>query len=578
MSTDWAGAAQAGQPRPWPVRLFAPVWRHAFVTPVSSGRLRGHGWPSGLQFAVAISLVGYLGLGLLVIASGVVQRLAPASLTLDIHPVGLLGTLGAFWLASFCLVAAARQARGWRWPLLGVALVIGGVLSAQLFGLVAAWPLTSVVLGVLGLVWVAVLVVALAGSRRVGSIRRHYLLLGLVGVATLAPVLVQTVLFALGGSRGLADAEFALTGIYGALLVILVITLPVAYAAGASFVQITLSVAAWAAIGSAEMLGRRARAGLPVLCAVLLVGNVVAVIFDESSLQSWTHSAVIALVAGLASWWWLRRARLRGPVERPTPTTMGEHLASSALLLGVVFSVWYPIRMVMGWLIVADISPNAVAFALGAVAALLLAERCARRGQSAGAAVFAPVSVACATMAVYNYLPTQYGYGLAHRELSAIAAAGVLVMVGVHLVRRTLSQQVWLLTAIGLLACLLLPWREPIAEPLAALFGFSAVGVLFFGLIWRVLTEADWANHESAGLPRTSRVLIFCAHALLAAGATVALAYSADRELLHLDLDFYATIGGRVLGFAVPVAVVVGLTEMARYRLDPSAALASNSG
>ena len=75
------------------------------------------------------------------------------------------------------------------------------------------------------------------------------------------------------------------------------------------------------------------------------------------------------------------------------------------------------------------------------------------------------------------------------------------------------------LFAIGLLVCVLLPWRQLIAEPIPALLGFSAVAVLFTGLLWRFLTEADWANNASPRAPRAARVLIFCAYALIAGTA-----------------------------------------------------------
>lgn len=42
------------------------------------------------------------------------------------------------------------------------------------------------------------------------------------------------------------------------------------------------------------------------------------------------------------------------------------------------------------------------------------------------------------------------------------------------------------------------------------------------------------------------------------------LAYSAEGSQRHLDLDGYATIGGNILGAAIPMAVVVVLAEMAR--------------
>lgn len=555
--------AAASRPRPWPVRLFAPVWHQVFVVPVRQGRLRAEGWDASVQLSVAISALAYLFLMGLVVISGRVSEVWSGGVVADMHPIGLLAALGAFWLVSYQLLLAARPARGLRWLLLGVVVVIGAAVTWPLMMVVGAWAPAMPILGGLALLWVVVFVVALAGARREVSLRRNLLLLVLSGVVIIAPVAIELLLFAVGGS--VADASYALIGIYLAVLVLLVATLPIAYASGASFVQITLSTGTWLAIGSAELMGRRARVGLPILCAVLAAANLVAVIMDPPTLQKWTHTAVIAPLAVLASWWGLARVRRRRPVEYPGPVAMGEHLASYALVLGIVISVWYPLSPITD-----TINNNAVAFALAAIACLLLTERAIRMRHAAAATLFPAVAVALLVTAGYNVLIDR-GYGLAQREMSAVAAVGVVVLVIVHLVRRTMTEQVWLLASIGLLICLLMPWRELIAEPIAALLGFSAVGVLFFGLLWRLLTEAEWANGESPAMPRASRVSIFTAYALLAAGATVLLAYS-NGEAVFLDLDLYATVGGRIFGYAVPIAVLVGLAEMARYGLTPRTA------
>lgn len=390
MSTERAAPREL----PGLIGIIAPIWREVFVAPVQEGRLRAVGWSDGVKLAVALSVAGYLAMMGLVMVSGLVTGLWSGPVAIGVHVLGLVGALGGLGLiVALGLLAAAQL--GWlRWP---VFLAAGGILVVQVLpALVLAYSGARLrflvpVLVTVGLSWIALLVAVLRGSGRPVSLRRSYLVFGLVGYAMLVPPLATG--FLLWGIGG--DHDFTFTPTYYLIIFLVALVLPVAYASGASFVQLTVSAGNWLAVATIEALGRRARVVVPALCGLLLVANVLATLSQPRPASSWLVGGLSAGLAGLISWFFLARAR-RFATEEPELIVMVEHLGRGAL-------------------------------------------------------------------------------------------------------------------AIGLAICLLLPWRETIAEPIPALLGFSTVGVLFFGLLWRVLTEAQWANGHSRGLPRNARVLLFCA-------------------------------------------------------------------
>lgn len=282
---------------------------------------------------------------------------------------------------------------------------------------------------------------------------------------------------------------------------------------------------------------------------------------DDNFGERWPIGALVAGWAGLAVWFAIQAAERRA-TEAPQPLAMAEQLVSGSLLVALGMALWYPIGLLPGTL-----PGNLIAYLLAAVVCVLLSGRAIRAGQVAAAAVFPAVGVACVAMAIGTTWPAS-GVTLAQREIATVAALALLGWLGWQRRRGPLGQGHWTLLAIGWLGCLLLPWREAIAEPIPALLGFSAVGVLFTGLLWRVLTEADWANGESAAAPRPARVLIFCAYALLTATGTVLVAYG-DETHRMLNLDSYASIGSNVFGAALPVALVLALANLAHRRQPP---------
>lgn len=169
---------------------------------------------------------------------------------------------------------------------------------------------------------------------------------------------------------------------------------------------------------------------------------------------------------------------------------------------------------------------------------------------------------------------TVLGVGLVGPELVREAAMYpllALVLVGA-LVRWIVLRQVrelhWLLVSIGLLLLLAIRWRNVLAEPIAAALGFSAGGVLFFGLIWRVLTGGDFTRVDGRRFPIDARAFLFAAHSILGAAAVALLVYRGGQPI-GLDPEAMAGLGDVAMGRFAMIAVVVGLIELGRFAVDP---------
>ena len=70
--------------------------------------------------------------------------------------------------------------------------------------------------------------------------------------------------------------------------------------------------------------------------------------------------------------------------------------------------------------------------------------------------------------------------------------------------------------ACGLVLCLVYPHRAILDDPVSAALGFTGMGAVLFGLIWRLLTEGEITRGDSPRWPMPARVMLYCASALLA--------------------------------------------------------------
>jgi hypothetical protein len=85
----------------------------------------------------------------------------------------------------------------------------------------------------------------------------------------------------------------------------------------------------------------------------------------------------------------------------------------------------------------------------------------------------------------------------------------------VALLRRMLSAQRAVELLFLLLITGLLRQTDFIENPFSPLLGFAGIGFIAFGLVWDAMTRGAWANADTPGLPRTSRVLLYIGYVLL---------------------------------------------------------------
>ena len=151
-------------------------------------------------------------------------------------------------------------------------------------------------------------------------------------------------------------------------------------------------------------------------------------------------------------------------------------------------------------------------------------------------------------------------------DVLAVATLVAIVLLVVLAVRRRLTTQ----AEIGIAGVLLLTavhrYRDWFDEPVTALVSLSGVSAaLLVGLVWRLLTDNAFARGDSPGLPRSSRVLLALANALVGVTAAALVALLGGRSLL--DLRQTEALGDGVLGFPLVLAVVfASLTLAARGR------------
>lgn len=82
-----------------------------------------------------------------------------------------------------------------------------------------------------------------------------------------------------------------------------------------------------------------------------------------------------------------------------------------------------------------------------------------------------------------------------------------------------------------------------IEDPFSPVLGFTGVGMIALGLIWDALTIGFWANNDSPGLPRVSRILLYLGYVLF---SIAVLNWSvATHDILQVDFfTGQAALGG----------------------------------
>ena len=266
----------------------------------------------------------------------------------------------------------------------------------------------------------------------------------------------------------------------------------------------------------------------------------------------------------------LRMARRVGPFDVPRPTALTEELGHVSMTLGILLGSWVlpsfldALLPLPGWF-----TGNSTAFAdlALAVGALIMAVHAVKNGRTALATLLPAVAV----MGTYAAIHTFFDFGGVNVAVANLVLLAVLLGTALFWVRRGgLTPGRRFTLCVALLVMLVFPFREAVAEPVAALLGFSSVGVLLFGLIWRLLTDGEFTHTESVRLPGGARVLVFLAYALFSATLMTAFAYGdPDSKLMaFLNLDDLASVGDSIIGYAVLPAVVIGLIELGWFHID----------
>ena len=101
-----------------------------------------------------------------------------------------------------------------------------------------------------------------------------------------------------------------------------------------------------------------------------------------------------------------------------------------------------------------------------------------------------------------------------------------------------------------------------IEDPFSPFLGFTGVGLVALGLVWDVLTIGFWANNDSRGLPRVSRIFLYLGYVLFSV-AVVNWAV-ASRDLLSVSfLTGQAALGGFFF-FGKPLIYAIFVVTLAQ--------------
>ena len=105
-----------------------------------------------------------------------------------------------------------------------------------------------------------------------------------------------------------------------------------------------------------------------------------------------------------------------------------------------------------------------------------------------------------------------------------------------------------------------------IEDPFSPVLGFTGIGMIALGLIWDALTIGFWANYDSPGMPRASRILLYLGYILF----SIAVLNWAVATHDILQVDFFtgqAALGGFGL-FGKPLIYAIFAVTLAESSMD----------
>jgi hypothetical protein len=552
------------------------VWRAAVADKVSSGRLRNVDWPYGLGAVVALAMFLGVAAAVLALVSGPLRGQSDLVVPGTLHnstPSGLVWLLTFLVVAAVAIFSVAALHGPWWLKLLGFGT---GAVFVAMWGVTGGIGLRGGPILAGGLI-LLLLALWIWRGRRPFAWWEFPVVLAIYGVGigvTVGSLSVNARDF------GFEFTPVLLSQMAGTLAFLV---LPAALVAGASVAEITVALTVAAARQAQGFTERRwpyVLLGLLVcLRVVQLTWQVVSADPVEEGWLAILPAIGMAAALGGVTWLLVRIS------DRPAELRVAE-LPDEMLRIGIpvgvaVVCVLIPVSaFLFGYQILFGLSreaaqainfdPSPVVDRLvdgfRTVLGLILVGISlwlARRRRLGVAVVLGCSGVMLVALGMRLLTGYQWALWIDPDSLNLVATVTVLVLLGWHLVRRTLSQQRAIAMAGLLILSALFSYRDFVSDPVGAVLGYSGVALVLFGVTWDFLTGSDWANGESRRFPRPVRVLLAITYAvltvtILAYGSLVRAATS------YANLDDFAELGDLILGTALLAAAFTTVLRTVR--------------
>jgi hypothetical protein len=362
------------------------------------------------------------------------------------------------------------------------------------------------------------------------------------------------------------------------------LALPAATLAGASVAEVTVR----ATVAATQNAQRFAKQGWPylILIVVLCVRLIQCVwliaerdpVVEGLAALLWASALVAAFaVVGLIT---LRLSRRQQAA--PVVSELGDELGRVGFTIAAaLIAVTLPVQVFLSVLqVLASLEPGGAAARLSfditplltrvvdpsrvlvGVVLIILAVRAARRGRSSLALILACIGVMLVALARQLLFGDRTPAPINPDALNLVASAVVVVAVAILLLRRSLTPQRALAFSGMLILSALFSYRDFISDPLGGLLGFSGAALVLFGLTWDLFTGSGWANAESRGFSRPTRVLLVLTNYVL---SMTVLAYAAliRDGSTTIYFDPFAQLGDLIFGTGLVAAAAVAVFDCA---------------
>ena len=498
-----------------------------------------------LGFALMALMIGLLMFNDFWRASGQLVALTNAQAGRGtLAPVPLLpATLFLLAMAwSFALAGALHSHWAIRLGVLGLFVLV----SATWIGVTTGWgsPWGGVAM------LMAVVVVFVVRWRRPARLGIEFpLLLGLVSLTFLVPQ-----------AQGVADWRISgtpllVSKVSSHVLSLSSLALPLLILIGLSMANFTYVAADWTVRIARERLPQVVLYGLMAIALVLRLHNVLGAAIETfgraPGQEVWAFLGALGMPAWAGVAWLIVRrvsrrrvSRRRAAVATAEPFTVDGVLDSAsaaalALIIGYTAVQLYIFVMLDGVMAFVTNFPNiefsasvqlasstfadflnnqytpvwrVVFFALVVAAGVWQARR-GRRSLALYLCAFGLSALWIEMADVDRPLSLLTWFGPAYVDFWWVVIFGVVALV--WLVRRELTPARAAALLLVVLVSGLLRQTAFIGNRFTPFFGFAGIGFIAFGLVWDALTAGSWANVDTAGLPRASRIFLYIGYVLL---------------------------------------------------------------